>query len=387
MSSPMNADAQELDRLIGYLRADPSNLRLRADIFERALAGGRHDEAQRQVDWVLSRTPVDFGWRHRMAVLDMARGQPAAAAALLQSLIDEGQSDPAVAFNLAYADFLLGRHEAAIERLARLRDRQALPPQGLALQLRAMHRLGQLDAALDLFRLDQGGQTTGDAYGVASLIAVDTGELSLAQQWATQALEMNAVNQEALVSLGMAALAAQDVPRALHHLDQAVARQPEDGRSWSALGLARLLQRDLPAARDALMRATTYMPDHIGTWHTLGWCEIFRHDLPAARRAFEASIALDRNFGESHGGLAAVLALQGERADAVAALRRARRLNPVSLSAQYAQSVLDGDNADFERFVQVARTAFEAHQGPGGQPLSTLVFGAGAGPGSGAAGT
>ena len=102
MSSPMNADAQELDRLIGYLRADPSNLRLRADIFERALAGGRHDEAQRQVDWVLSRTPVDFGWRHRMAVLDMARGQPAAAAALLQSLVDEGQSDPAVAFNLAY---------------------------------------------------------------------------------------------------------------------------------------------------------------------------------------------------------------------------------------------------------------------------------------------
>jgi len=50
MSSPMNADAQELDRLIGYLRADPSNLRLRADIFERALAGGRHDETQRQVD-------------------------------------------------------------------------------------------------------------------------------------------------------------------------------------------------------------------------------------------------------------------------------------------------------------------------------------------------
>lgn len=375
MYSTDSAETAELARLLGYLREDPDNQRLRADIFDKALASGLHDEAQRQVDWVLSRSPVDFGWRHRMAILDMACGRLESAGLLLQSLIDEGQSDPVVAFNRAYVDFLQGRFPPAAARLRELREQRTSPPQGLSLLLRCMHRVGDLSEAIDLFDRSQAESPSAEAFGVAALLAIDAGRLPQAEQWASRALAESPALHEALVAMGTVALARQDAQRALHFLDEARRRHPADGRTWSAVGLAQMLRQDLPAARNALVQAVEFMPDHIGTWHCLGWCEIFRQDLAAAKAAFDAAVALDRSFGESHGGVAAVLALQGDRQGAEAELRRARRLNPRSLSAQYAQSVLNGDAADFGRFRQVAQIAFEAHRGPDGKPLSALVFG------------
>ena len=253
MSSTDSTANADMARLLGYLREDPANLRLRADIFDKALAGGLHDEARRQVDWVLSRTPVDFGWRHRMALLDMALGQLESAGLLLQSLIDEGQSDAVVAYNRAYVDFLQGRFQPAVDRLQQLRAQGALPPQGLALLLRSLHRLGELDVALDLFQTSIGDATSPDAFGAAALLAVDAGQLALAEDWGSRALARHAVSQEALVAMGSAALARQDAVRALQFLDEAARRQPGDGRTWSVIGLAQLLRRDLAAARDALM--------------------------------------------------------------------------------------------------------------------------------------
>ena len=376
MRSHEPGNTGEMTRLLGYLREDPDNMRLRADIFDRTLASGQHNEAQRQVDWVLSRKPVDFEWRHRMAVLDMACGRLESAGLLLQSLIDEGQSDPVVAFNRAYVEFLQGRYEVAVARLQELRRQRSLPSQGLALLLRCMHRLGSITEAVEFFVECLVESPTPDAYGAAALLAIDAGQLVQAEQWASRAMAEGSPSHEALISLGTVALAHQDAQRALHFLDEAQRRFPTDGRTWSAIGLAQMLRNDLPSARTALVHAVKFMPSHIGTWHCLGWCEIFLKDFPAAKAAFVAAVALDRSFGESHGGVAAVLALQGDRQGAESELRRARRLNPKSLSAQFARSVLDGTHADFNQFRQVAQIAFEAHRGPDGKTLSSLVFGA-----------
>lgn len=63
-------------------------------------------------------------------------------------------------------------------------------------------------------------------------------------------------------------------------------------------------------------------------WHGLGWCEIALNDWPAALTVFEHALLLDRTFGETHGGIGVVKALQGQREEAVESIRRARRLNP-----------------------------------------------------------
>lgn len=65
-------------------------------------------------------------------------------------------------------------------------------------------------------------------------------------------------------------------------------------------------------------------------------------------------MALDRNYGESHGGVAVVAALLGRNSDAKASIQRALRLDPESLSAKYAQMVLSGVTNDPDKFRKLA---------------------------------
>jgi tetratricopeptide (TPR) repeat protein len=364
-----------LTRLLGFLASDPANLALRADVFDRALALGEFALAQQQTIWVLSRTPVDFGWRHRLAMLDMARNEWAEAGLILQSLLDEGQTDPAITYNLAYVDFACGRFDAAASRLRPLLDSDgARLPDILPLLLRCLHRLGALDEALALFEPQIAAAPAPEAFGVASLLAIDAGRVDLAKGWAAHALRSAPAQHEALVARATLALGERDAPAALRDLEAARQRHPDDGRTLSAIGMAHLLELELGAAHVAFTQAVRQMPAHIGTWHGLGWCELLRKDLPAARAAFDAALALDATFGESHGGLAVVQALAGQAAQADTSIRRALKLDPAGLSARFAQAVRSGEAADPQRFTRLARRVLGQRRTADGQSLADVVL-------------
>jgi len=59
-------------------------------------------------------------------------------------------------------------------------------------------------------------------------------------------------------------------------------------------------------------------------------------------------LALNRNFGETHGALAALAALSGDDDAARDGIRRALRLNSQTMSVQYAQFVLSHRTGDRE---------------------------------------
>jgi Tfp pilus assembly protein PilF len=82
------------------------------------------------------------------------------------------------------------------------------------------------------------------------------------------------------------------------------------------------------------------MPSHIGSWHALAWCQMLRKDFAAAEASFSRSLELDRNFSESHGGLAVLAAMRGDDASAKPLIERALRLDGQSFSGRYAQSLL-----------------------------------------------
>jgi Tfp pilus assembly protein PilF len=65
-----------------------------------------------------------------------------------------------------------------------------------------------------------------------------------------------------------------------------------------------------------------------------------RGDVAGAATAFEQALALDRNFGETHGGLAVIAALQGRHEEARESIKRALRLDRQAMSAQYAEMLL-----------------------------------------------
>ena len=105
------------------------------------------------------------------------------------------------------------------------------------------------------------------------------------------------------------------------------------------------------------------MPEHIGTWHGLGWAALFMADLAAAQAAFEQALALDRNFGESYGGMAVVHARRGDRPAAEAAIEIALRLDRHCMSAHYARAVLEGRADDAAELRQLAARLLSARRG------------------------
>lgn len=375
-STPVSTKpADRLERLLRFVATDSANERLRADVFETALAAGAFDEAQRQVVWALTRDPVDFAWRHRLALLDMARGEWDEAHALLQGLKAEGQDDPALECNLAYIDLAQGRIAEAESRLRTLAPEALLRvQQGLAALLSCQHRRGAPEEAVATFAEFAPRVDSASVFGAASLAAVDAENLAAAAAWADQALARDPRQPEALVAKATLLVAGKESRAALELLSVVLARTPDDGRALSTAALAELLAGHLAQARSLFERSVVTMPRHIGTWLGFGWCEVFLNDLAGARRAFETALALDPTFGESHGAMAAVAALEGRRDEAETSIRRARGLDPRGLSAQYAQGVLDGERDDPQRFLARAQAALRRHSTPDGRTLEQVVL-------------
>ncbi|MFT4171336.1 MAG: tetratricopeptide repeat protein [Rhodocyclaceae bacterium] len=346
-SSP---DSARLDRLLGYLEQDRTNEQLRGDVFDEALRVGALDVAQRLAD----EAGAEGGpaWQHRRAMLALRCGDYATARALLLELVAAGEAHPAVRYNAAYAALRAGEYAVAEHEAAGLLDSI---PEAMELLLSALHHQRRVDEAIDLFRQRGGAAAaTNGAIGVASLVAVDASAFVDAENWAQQALAVNDRQLDALTAMGSMLLGQQRNGQARACLERALAIAPHDGRVLSAMGMCELSEMQLEAARHYFTLAIRALPLHVGTWHGLGWCCIAQHDFATAAHAFDAAIAVDRNFGESHGGAAIVHALRGNVAEAREAARRAQGLDPKGLSAAYALALLDGkitaDMAAFEQF-------------------------------------
>ena len=377
-------DTERLARLMSYLSGDPDNDALRQEIFDLALSCGRWEAAGEQVGWASIRDAANAPWRHRHALLELAQAQWSAAETLLRGLIDEGHSAPAIMFNLAVAQFRQERFDAAIERLQVLLDpSEPLFRDALQLTLQCMHRLHLLDQAIALLERFESHDVGAGSLGVGSLIALDLGDMVRVERLAEQALAIDAAQHEALVALGSLFVARRQAAGALDHLERAAQLHPTDGRTLSALGMAQLLTEQLGTARNTFLEAAHRMPTHIGTWHGLAWTCLLQHDLKGARDAFERALLLNRGFGESHGGLAVVQALAGESNEARLSVERALRLDPLSLSARYAEAVLNGDASDPERFARLARRVLGARRDVEGRVLSDMVLVPPPGDGSG----
>lgn len=377
-SADLAAARLQFARLQTYLKQDPANQPLRLDIFSRALALGELEVAQSLLEHALVTQPDNAVWRHNLAMLQLARQDHAGAEMVLRRLIEAGHPELAIRHNLACSLLSQERAEEALQVARPLLDAPDVPPQTLALCLRSLHRLGRLQEGIDTLlgheAVAGAAALTPEAWGVASLLAFDEERIDLAEIWAERALAEEPRQLEALVTRASLALAAQDAATALKTLEVAIDIHPHDGRTWSAMALTHMLGMDLESARSDFYKAVRYMPGHIGTWHGLGWCEILLKDLEAARRAFEKAMELDRNFGETHGGMAVVMAMQGQAGAAEEHVKRAIGLDGQSLSARYAQAILSGEAQQQDKFAHMAERILRNRTGPDGRPLSETVL-------------
>lgn len=371
--------AQRLDTLLSYLQKDPENARLRVEVFETALAIGAFNEAEAQVVYAKRFSPEDIPWREREVLLLLAQGHYQGAQQSLEWLINEGQSNPANRYNLAYAYFGQGKmREARDGAAALLTDPNEVGGLAWTLWLRCKHHLAELDEGLAAFAAASGISMSAETWGVASLMAFDAERLKEAEEWSERALMENPIEIEALVARGSLALGKQEDKEAQQLFERAIKIRESDGRCWSGLAFTRMYQMNMPGARVAFKKAVATMPNHIGTWIGLGWCEFLTGHTGLARTAFERALDLDRNFAESHGSLAVTLAAMGLKGSAKTEIDIALKLDSRCLSARYAQALLSGEVNDPAAFSKLSRRVLAQHPltgaGPAGSTLADVVL-------------
>jgi Tfp pilus assembly protein PilF len=140
------------------------------------------------------------------------------------------------------------------------------------------------------------------------------------------------------------------------------------------MGLTDMLAQNLPKAIEDLKNAVRYMPNHIGTWHALAWCMIVSNDLASARESFDKAMEIDHNFGETHGGLAVIAVMEGRLTEAEGLIKRALRLDPRSFAARFAQSLMLAQRGKPEVAQELIQKILKSPVMEGGESLQDILL-------------
>lgn len=332
--------AEAIARHEAYARLDPGNAPLQLRLAELYHGAGRFEEALAACESCLAAAPGLAAARSRQAIALIALHRFAEAEALLRGLIEEGQEGGALHHNLGLALYQQRRWEDAAACFRHADEAGLAAPANMAYLARALHHLGDTEDAIAAARRwhDAAPDTASKSY--LALLYADDGRTSEGVGLAGEALAGNPEDVDANVVMGLWSVEQQDDEAAVRHCERALAGEPDNGRAWLGLGLVRLHQGSHDAAIDALSRAVRIHPDNPGINVTLGWARLVSRDFEGAEAVFRRAIEVDSRFAESHGGLATSLAYQGRTKEAERAIQIAKRLDPTSMGADIALTVV-----------------------------------------------
>lgn len=371
MNGPDNIEmSPRLERLCRFLEQDPNNLWLLGDAAAAAFDERAFDLAAELIGRYAAIASLPPPVENLAGLVALAREGFADAARIFSKLREEGHDDPGLRFNLAWAQAVIGAHEAALELL----DDATLKasPRAPALKIQMMHHLGRFEDALAC------GQGLAELYpdnhalmGALATLAIDAEETDLALHYARLAGE----HPEGLAALGTLTLGDQDCAAAIALFDRALAAQPGNARAWVGKGLGLLSAGDAAEAAATIDRGAELFGDHLGSWIAAGWAHFVNGAPDKARERFERALALDPNFAESHGGLAVLAVLDGQTEEARRHSEIALRLDRQSLGGALAKSLLLDRSGDRQSAERIRQIALSAPVGPNGQTIAQALAG------------
>lgn len=353
----MSAELPEftLERLLAFLRHDPTNTALLADAARRASEEGEWGEAAALLNRHEDLAPLPLDLVNLKGLVALREGRHADASSLFIDVLVSGADSPPLRFNLAWSLAMLNEHAAALEHLTD--DVAKKVPRAAALKVQMLHHLERLEEALEI-----GGQFSGDApldtdlMSALAVVAIDAEEPELAARYAQAA----GPTHEGLSTLATLALRQDDFEDAIELSDQALAANPQSARGALAKGLALMAMGQTDNALPYLQGGAEVFGDHLGSWAAVGWAHFVRGDLTSARTTFEHMVELDDTFSEGHGGLAVVEIAEGRLADAERHTQIAQRLDRQSFSGALARTLLLAQAGDFDRAERVRDMALNA---------------------------
>jgi tetratricopeptide (TPR) repeat protein len=361
-----------LQRLLGFLDADPANLRLLADAANAALDESQPEKAAELLQRYQDLAPLPPGLLNVEGLAAMRSGRHEEARAAFTALREAGHDHPVVRFNLAWLSAVEGDFGSVVELI----DGAVVEavPNAAALKVQALHHLGNLDAALEFGQAWLERLPDDDALlGALSVVAMDADDYALAAKLAKQAKG----GSDALTTRGLVALNEDDAPRALALFDQALTDRQTAPRAWIGRGLGLLVTGDLDAAAPSLEKGAEIFGDHLGSWIAAGWAQFLRRDFAAARRNFETALKHDDNFAESHGALAVVDLAEGHIDSALRRTDIALRLDKDCFGAALAKIMLLQMQGNPELAARLRDRALNLPIGIDGKTLAQAISGFG----------
>lgn len=329
-----------LQRLSAFLAQDPGNPELACEVFDQHFAAGSFAEARGTLEPLPEEGQALVSVRFRYARLDLVTGEYRRAEDNLVCLQATGHDGPTIAHDIVFAQLcqrnLDGAHASLETALTRHGETAALRILQARIALMRKDYAAAQAALDDALRLDPADATT---QGLRALAWLDAGDEAQALNIAAACLAQHPDQHEALLAAGTASLWRGDAQLAGQHYGRALDRFPNSGRALSGMGQCHMLAGDLDQARTTLERAVVAMPDHVGTWHALAWIQLLSGELAIAEKSYLEALDLDRNFAESHGGLAVVALLDERYEEGEDAMKRALRLDPACVSGRYARSL------------------------------------------------
>lgn len=350
MTTPQDSRVQ---RLQSYLQADPGNLNLLRDLVGEAQRSGQPAIALEALDKLraMGELAADDEAAAVVALLRLGRVDDAVAHA--QAVREAAPDAQAVRLEGARALLNARRFDEVLQWLAQPFDGDdALSQMAGELKLLALWHAQRQDEGVILGReLAAQWPDNPRIHACLSGLLYDESLAAEAAQHAQRAYELSPQHAyEALHVLASDSVMRRDTAAAHRYLDQALQRRDGDGRIWLLKGATQMTEGKVPEAVTSLNRALAIFPEHPGTYLTLAWAHIALKQLDEALAVLKKAIEVSPAFGESHGTLAVVLAMRGEREAAEKAIRRATMLDKDGFAAKYAQTVLDGTaQQDVER--------------------------------------
>jgi tetratricopeptide (TPR) repeat protein len=364
-SSP---DRQRLTRLLAFLERDPGNVQLLRDAAETAYAAGDHARARTLIAELAGKGPLPAAVINVEGLIAIAERRYADAIAAFETLRAEGGDDPGLRFNLAWAHAMLARYEDA----SALLDEQVVSaiPRAAALKIRMLHHLDRYEDALAL------GEVLSDArpddamlMGNLATLALDAERPDLARRYAEQAPS----DPQSLAALGTLALGDDDVAGAEALFEDALARDSRNPRAWLGKGLALLAANRTADAVPAIDHGAALFKDHIGSWIASGWAHYAAGDERGARESFERALAIDPNFGETHGALAVLDIAAGNIEQGRRRAEVALRLDRGTFGGQLARVLLLERAGDESGAARIRERALSTPIGANGRTIGQTL--------------
>lgn len=330
----------QLERLKQYLGHTPDNLNLLTDAIALAIDIQSWETAEELIPQALKYHPESAEINAHAGFFFMRANELATAQGHFETSIENGLNQPAIVYNLAFTQYLQRDFEAASKTLSTIDNQEAVLRESTLLFARCQHNISEMDDAIAQLKTFIDTNNDDEAEGLLALMLCDQGDSEDAMLHANHCLELNPTQQEALVARGALHLAAGDFDQSYVDYKTATEVHPDNGRAWSGRAQLDFRNFQFDDALVGLNKAVKTMPDHIGTWHILAWTHLVKNDVPSAKYAFEKAYDIDRNFGETHGGLASIYALEGNTQLAEKHIKIAEKLDNSGFSATYARMVL-----------------------------------------------